>query len=137
MNPAVSSSFQMNSSAICITFTGISEASSRPAIKKIGTFSSRERTSLTNASALEWVLGLSSPKSQSSRMPWSAASDTITDIPSSADLASTTSISQVASSSISARNARPPAVDWPSSSSTIRVLKWILFARRSIIVSLR
>ena len=128
---AVSSIVQMYSSTISMTSSGMEDASPRSAIRKMGILSFRERMSLNRLVALAWPL--SSPRFQSMRIAWIAESDTMTEVPSSADAASTTSMARPCSSSASARAARPSAVGLASSSSTTSargfsrlMLRWIM-----------
>src|SRR5262245_17390169 len=114
-----------------MTAMGMEEASPRSAIRKMGILSLRERTSWMRAWARPW--SLSSPSVQSTSTAWMAESETITERPSSADAASTTSMARPCSSSTSARTARPSAVGAESSSSTTTARRLIRLMLRWII----
>jgi hypothetical protein len=94
---AVSSSVQTNSSTISMTSIGIVAAAPRSAMRKIGILSLRERMKCRKLRAPAW-LSSSSPRLQSTSMTWKAESADAAEMPSSAEVASTTSMARACSS---------------------------------------
>ena len=87
---AVSSSVQMNSSTISMTSMGMAEASPRSAMRKIGILSLRERRNFRKARARLLILVFSQRPVDQHRVDRGVRRDHR--LPSSADVASTTSI---------------------------------------------